>query len=65
MSTVLLEDYLGDGVYATWDGWSITLDLRAQLPTSPVTTIALEPEVLEALDRFRARCRGYEEGTSG
>jgi hypothetical protein len=46
------EEYLGDGVYAVWDGWTITLDLRAQDDT---TRIALEPEVIDSLMRFRNR----------
>jgi hypothetical protein len=42
-----MEDrYLGDGVYASFDGFGITLDLRGQDST---TKIALDPEVLEAL----------------
>ena len=48
------DDYLGDGVYASFDGYYIVLDLRAQDST---TRIALEPQVLEALDRYRARVR--------
>ena len=48
------DDYLGDGVYASFDGYHIVLDLRAQDNT---TRIALEPPVLTALDRFRARVR--------
>lgn len=40
------ERYLGDGVYASFDGYHIILDLRAQDDT---TRIALEPQVLESL----------------
>lgn len=47
------EVYLGDGVYASFDGWHIILDLRAQPPTLPITTIALKPEVLRSLDKYR------------
>jgi hypothetical protein len=42
------ERYLGDGVYASFDGWSIWLDLRAQGPER----ICLEPEVLANLIEF-------------
>lgn len=46
----MIEDrYLGDGVYASWDGWSVALDLRAQDST---TRILLEPEVMAALNEF-------------
>lgn len=48
--------YLGDGVYAVFDGYGISLDLRAQEPTRPITRIYLEPQVLDAFDRFRRRC---------
>ena len=44
-----MERYLGDGVYATSDGYYITLDLRGQ---DNFTKIALEPQVLEALIEF-------------
>lgn len=46
-----IEDvYLGDGVYASFDGYQIVLDLRGQNST---TRIALEPDVLNALDLYR------------
>jgi len=50
-----METYLGDGVYATWDGYGIALDLRGQDST---TRIVLEPEVIAALIAFRDRCVG-------
>lgn len=51
----LLEDrYLGDGVYASFDGYCVSLDLRAQDPTGPITRIVLEPPVFQALLRYRA-----------
>ncbi len=43
------DQYLGDGVYASTDGYHIILDLRAQDTT---TRIALEPEVLAELNRY-------------
>ncbi len=47
----MIEDaHLGDGVYASFDGYYIVLDLRSQDST---TYIALEPSVLEAFDYFR------------
>ncbi|MCP4902636.1 MAG: hypothetical protein GY906_37200 [bacterium] len=45
-----VETYLGDGVYATFDGYNIWLDLRGQ---DDFTRIALEPAVLDALNQFR------------
>lgn len=44
-----MEQYLGDGVYATYDGYGIWLDLRGQDDT---TRIYLEPDVLFGLNRF-------------
>ena len=44
------ETYLGDGVYASFDGYHIILDLRAQDNT---TRIALEPEVFNKLLKYR------------
>jgi hypothetical protein len=43
------EMYLGDGVYASFDGYHIWLDLRGQDNT---TKIALEPAVLKNLNEF-------------
>ena len=42
--------YIGDGVYASCDGHHIILDLRGQDNT---TRIALEPEVFDALIKYR------------
>ncbi len=44
------DRYLGDGVYASFDGYQIILDLRAQDNT---TKIALEPPVMGALFEFQ------------
>lgn len=49
------ETYLGDGVYAKFDGWNIWLDLHAQGPDR----ICLEPEVLLALFKF-AKSLGWK-----
>ena len=44
-----MEDrYLGDGVYASFDGYHVWLDLRAQNDTK----IALESAVLVALIKY-------------
>ena len=47
--------YLGDGVYATTDGYHIWLDTRAQ---EPVHRIALEPEVFNALVAYHDKING-------
>ncbi len=47
----IIEDrYIGDGVYASFDGYHLWLDTRAQ---EPVNRIALEEPVMEALDQYR------------
>ena len=44
------DTYIGDGVFASFDGYHIVLDVRAQ---DDHTRIALEPAVLDNLNRFR------------
>jgi hypothetical protein len=41
------DRYLGDGVYARWDGWQIWIRLD-----NGIEEIALEPEVLQALMKY-------------
>ena len=43
------DRYIGDGVYASFDGYYVWLDTRAQ---EPVNRIALEPTVMAELERF-------------
>lgn len=54
MNTEMEDRYLGDGVYASFDGYCIYLDLRAQDGT---TRIALEPPVIDALVDY---CKAIE-----
>ena len=53
------QEHIGDGVYATWDGWMVWLDVRGQgnvLTEGPCGPgIALEPITLANLNRFVAR----------
>lgn len=51
----VIEEYIGDGVYVVFDGYSYILDLRAQDPVLPITKISLEPTVLDGLNNFRKR----------
>jgi hypothetical protein len=48
------DEYLGDGVYASFDGFQIWLDTRAQ---SPVNRIALDPQTYSALLRYAQRIK--------
>ncbi len=43
-------EYLGDGVYAYFDGYHIILQLTAQ---EPADRIALEPAVFDRLLRYK------------
>jgi hypothetical protein len=43
------ETYLGDGLYASFDGWMITLKAPRE---DGEHWVGLEPEVLEALLQF-------------
>jgi len=47
------EDYIGDGVYVAYDGYGI--QLGANDARHPTDMIYLEPDVLEALNRFAVR----------
>ncbi len=50
--------YLGDGVYASFDGYQVWIWTSNGLRLSE--RIALEPSVLEALNRFNTRCQEAE-----
>ena len=48
-------EYLGDGVYASFDGYHIWLRTGAHEGEHVTNTIALEPGVFVALVRYRNR----------
>ena len=50
----LLKEYLGDGVYALFDGDGIWL--HANSHDNPTDRIYLEPSVLTSLEKFVERC---------
>lgn len=56
------EIYLGDGVYASFDGYQIWLDTRAQ---SPVSRIALDPQVWAALKNYAGQVSGFASTDTG
>lgn len=49
------KDYMGDSVYASFDGYHIILTTENGLPSDPSNRIAIEPQVLEAINRYAAR----------
>jgi hypothetical protein len=46
------KQYLGDSVYAKFDGYHIVLTTENGYPDDPRNTIALEPDVFDALNRY-------------
>lgn len=49
--------YLGDSVYAAFDGYHIVLTTENGYLTDPSNTIALEPNVLAALNIYAERLK--------
>lgn len=53
------EEYLGDGLYASFDGW----ELRLRAPRAGGDHVVyLEPSVLEALENYLQRVRAAADG---
>ena len=48
-------DYLGDSVYAKWDGYAVTV--YTDNGFGPQNVIVLEPQVLAALNGFAERMK--------
>jgi hypothetical protein len=55
------KSYLGDSVYAEWDGYGFCLTTENGYPDDPRNRIYLEPVVLEALDLLRQAIGGYKD----
>mgnify|MGYP001394814390 CR=1 FL=1 len=51
--------YLGDGLYASWDGYQVKL--MANSPASPTDTVYLDPAVYQALVEWVYRINHGEE----
>jgi hypothetical protein len=51
-------EYLGDGVYAIFDGSGVWLHANDHL--HPSDKVYLEPQVLEALNKFYNNARGVK-----
>ena len=52
------DTYLGDGLYASFDGWQIELTADRGSPNE--RTVYLEPSVWEALKRYVASIHDQE-----
>jgi hypothetical protein len=48
-----IKDYIGDGVYVIYDGYSIWL--HANHPDFPTDKVCLEPDVMKRLNEFAER----------
>jgi hypothetical protein len=49
--------YLGDGVYAHFDGYSIIITTGHHAPRQAEKTVCLEPDVLDALKAYELALR--------
>jgi hypothetical protein len=56
-----VKTYLGDGCYAEFDGYAITLTTENGVRTT--NTIVLEPSVYEALTKFVGQLRAVSAST--
>ena len=54
------EEYLGDGLYADWDGYQIVLAANDRPSMNPTDRVYLEPKVIEALIRYIAKIQATE-----
>lgn len=55
------KTYLGDSVYATFDGYHIILTTENGMPDDPSNRIALEPAVLASLSAYKRECFNEQE----
>ena len=46
------KSYLGDSVYAHFDGWAVTLTTENDVLGDPSNLIVLEPQVMQILIRW-------------
>lgn len=51
--------YLGDSVYASFDGYHVRLTTENGKPDDPSNEIALEPQVLESLNSYVEYVKGF------
>lgn len=50
-----VKEYIGDSVYAEFDGYNVILTTENGLPGDPSNKIELEPEVMIELAKFYER----------
>ena len=49
------KEYIGDSVYADFDGFAVVLTTENGLPNDPSNRIVLEPEVYTSLHQYVLR----------
>jgi hypothetical protein len=54
------KSYLGDSVYADFDGYHIILTTENGYPDDPRNKIALEPEVMASLKAYEKRLNEFK-----
>lgn len=59
MDEIIKDRYLGDGVYASYDGYQMTLDLRGQGDAH--VRIAIDESVYSSLEMFHRDCMDARE----
>ena len=52
------EEYLGDGLYADFDGYQIWLAANDRVSGNPTDKVALEPGVIDAFFRYVEKLKG-------
>jgi len=52
-----MKAYMGDSVYAEWDGCDVTLTTENGYPDDPRNRIVLEPDVWSSLVRWLTRMK--------
>lgn len=57
--------YLGDGVYASFDGYHIWLTTGSHREEEATNKVALEPPVFAALQQYQAEVAAQLEGDGG
>jgi len=56
--TMIMEEYIGDGVYASYDGYHIVLKTLGSL--GPSNKIHLEPPVMQRLKEYEGKIAEHQ-----
>jgi hypothetical protein len=53
------EEYLGDGLYADFDGYQIWLAANDRVNGRPTDKVALNPDVVQSFKRYIIKLRSF------